>query len=49
MTMHGEALLEEAIGTWQQDRPIDMVMFSQLVQEGYDVPKLEAIYRTEEA
>jgi len=47
MTLYGANLLDEAIETWRQGRQVDVVMFSKLVQQGYDVPTLEAVYREE--
>ena len=48
MTLYGQQKFNEAILIWSHGKSIDAVLFSQLVSEGYDVPKLEIIYKTEE-
>lgn len=36
--------LSQAITIWRAKRRISMVLFAQLVEQGYDVPALQAFY-----
>jgi hypothetical protein len=33
-----------AINSWRKGRPITMTLYSRLMEDGYDVPRLERAY-----
>jgi hypothetical protein len=39
-----KSILGKAISLWQKGSPIPMDLFAELIEQGYDVPSLEARY-----
>lgn len=44
MDRNDTSALSQAITIWRARRRISMVLYAQLVDEGYDVPSLERFY-----